>query len=190
MKRRIEFNRFAKVEHAVLAGGVLSADLKTLISEKEKMLEVVELVNVGNTVHWVSDGAWSMHTLLMGLLQKFGAAEVYISSYAMGETPARILARLKHDGVITKLHCVLDNRVDVRTAGSLQLIKGIADRYALIDTHAKVTLIKNDDVSIVVAGSANYTENERYEAGVITMNETAFSLHYKWMNDELDRNNR
>lgn len=185
-RKRIDFGLFAKTVPAPIGGGVLSDDLVTMISCRQEMQDVLQLVASDTTVHWVSDGAWSMHELLMGLLGITGPADVYISSYAMGETPARILARLKNDGVIKKLSCVLDNRIDVRTAGSLQLIKGIADRYALIDTHAKVTVIVNDDYHVAVIGSANYTENVRYEAGIITMRRAAVDLHLKWINHELD----
>lgn len=186
MKRRIDFGMFQKVEAAIIiGGGIVAEDLLTSISNKTKLTDVLKLIKESNTVYWVSDGAWSMHELLCGLLNIAGPSEVFISSYAMGETPARLLARLKTDGVIKKLHCLLDNRVDVRTAGSLQLIKGIADKYALIDTHAKVTVIKNDSFSVAVIGSANYTENERYECGVITKNMDVINLQLKWIEHEL-----
>jgi hypothetical protein len=187
--RRIDFNKYLKPDVPVIGGGVISNDLSSMISHKEKMIEVIKSVEPGKTVHWCSDGAWSMHDLLIGLLGLTGPADVYISSYAMGETPARVIARLKNEGLIKMLYCVLDNRVDVRTAGSLQLIKGIADKYALIDTHAKVTLLLNDEFTVSVVGSANYTENERYEAGIITMDSTAFKLHQNWINHELNRDN-
>lgn len=190
MTKRIDFNKYAQPDHPVIGGGVISNDLASMITHKEKLIRVLQLVEPGKTVHWCSDGAWSMHDLLIGLLGITGAADVYISSYAMGETSARILARLKNEGLVKKLYCVLDNRVDVRTAGSLQLIKGIADAYSLIDTHAKVTLIHNDVFKITVVGSANYTENERYEAGIITMDATAFELHQPWIEYELNRDNK
>jgi hypothetical protein len=119
--------------------------------------------------------------MLLGLLNITGPAEVMISSYAMGETPARLLAQLKDEGVITKLFCVLDDRVDVRSAKSLQLIQSISDSYALVDTHAKVTLIYNEQWRIAVVGSANYTENKRFETGVITCDHNAYELHERWM---------
>lgn len=185
-KKRIDFGMFAKAAHVAIGGGVLSDDVQCMISHKDELQTVLQMVQADATAHWVSDGAWSMHHLLIGLLGISGPAEVYISSYAMGETPARILSRLKSEGNITKLHCVLDNRVDVRTAGSLQLIKSIADSYALIDTHAKVTLLINDSFSIAVIGSANYTENVRYETGIITMSKVAVDLHLNWIKNELN----
>src|SRR4051812_21921126 len=100
-----------------------------------------------------------MHELLLEILNITGPAVVHISSYAMGETPARILSQLKNTGMIQKLFCVLDSRIDVRTAGSFQLIKAISDKCALVETHAKVTVIRNETWCLAVIGSANYTEN-------------------------------
>jgi hypothetical protein len=146
---------------------------------------VIALVQDKTTVQWVSDGRWSMHELLMALLDLTGPAEVHISSYALSETAARFLVQLKEAGNITGLYCVLDSRVDTRTAHSLQVIKSIADDYALVDTHAKVTVITNDEWHIAVIGSANYTENSRYEAGVIICTKEAADMQIQWIKKAL-----
>lgn len=178
--RKIDFSLFAKKQPVVLGGGVLSQDQATMLADRVLLIDVVKQTEEG-TVYWVSNGDWSMHELLMALLDKTGPAAVYISSYAMGETPCRTIAQLKNSGAITKLYCVLDNRVDVRTAGSLQVIQGIADEYALISTHAKVTVVVNEKYRLVVIGSSNYTENERFEAGVISNDPQVVDLHIRWI---------
>jgi hypothetical protein len=183
--RKIDFTLFAKAQPVVLGGGVLSADQRSMLSDRALVIDVVRMTDEG-TVYWVSNGDWSMHELLMALLDKTGPAKVYISSYAMGETPSRMLAQLKESGAITQLYCVLDNRVDVRTAGSLQLIQGIADKYALISTHAKVTVVENQRYRLVVIGSSNYTENERFEAGVISNDPQVVDLHIRWIDYALE----
>jgi hypothetical protein len=127
-----------------------------------------------------------MHEMLTALLSITGEADVYISTYALGETPGRIVAQLKSSGMIKKLFTVIDSRVDVRTANSFQLIGAISDKMVLVDTHAKVTAIVSDTMKIAVIGSANYTENKRYECGVITTNTAAVDMQIEWINKALN----
>lgn len=181
MSRRIDFERYVPPKEEAVSGGVISGDLRSVMCHSLELKEVLSLVAPETTVFWVSNGNWSMHQLLMALLDRTGPADVMISSYAMSETPARILSQLKEKRIITTLRCVLDNRVDVRSAGSLQVMKSICDELSLIDTHAKVTLIKNDYWMVAVVGSANYTENKRYEQGVVTTCTNAYQLSERWI---------
>jgi hypothetical protein len=185
MRKRIDLTRYEKAPEENVSGGMITGPLQELVSDSLELKSVLNLLTMDATVYWVSDGNWSMHQLLIGILNMVGAAHVTISSYAMSETPARILSQLKDLGKIITLRCVLDNRVDVRSAGSLQLIKSISNDFSLVDTHAKVTLIKNDDWSISVVGSANYTENKRYEAGIVTTSTNAYDMNDRWITKAL-----
>ena len=179
--QRIDFNMFETKKEQPVSGGVISGALADVMSNDLSLKSVIKLITPGANIFWVSDGKWSMHAMLMEILNVTGAADVFISSYAMSETPARILTQLKNTGAIKKLHCVLDNRVDVRSAGSHQLMKAMCDRLVLVKTHAKVTVVMNDQWKLAVIGSANYTENERYESGIITLNPDAVDLQLRWM---------
>jgi len=183
--KRIDIGRYAKQVEETIGGGSVTGSLREVMCNSLGLKEVISLVQQKINVYWVSDGNWSMHQMLMALLDITGPAEVHISSYAMSETPARYLVQLKEAGLISKLYCVIDNRVDTRTAGTYQVIMSIADDYALIDTHAKVTVIMNDDWKIAVIGSANYTENKRYEAGIISCTEEAVNLQLRWLRKAL-----
>lgn len=149
------------------------------------------LDKVGSTeeaLFWMTDGAWSMIDMLAGLLQKFGPSEVMISSYAFSEKPARIIADLKDKCIITRLECIIDSRVDVRAASALTLIQNCSERCVLCDTHAKITLLRTAEAKYIsVIGSANYTTNKRYEAGIITCSEDVYNFYYGWINLAMDR---
>jgi hypothetical protein len=152
--------------------------------ESQKLIDVVNLVDHGRTVHYQSHGDWSMHQLLEKLLEKTGPAEVWISSYAFSETPARVIANL-WPNVITRLNCVLDSRIDVRSASALTIIRSTACSFSLTHTHAKVTVIRNKEWTISVAGSANYTTNKRIEVGVISCDAVIASFHQKWIENAI-----
>ncbi len=183
--RRIDFTLFQEARKENVSGGRISGSLKQMMSNGPALESVLKLLEPVCCIYWVSEGDWSMHELLLGILNITGPAKVHISSYAFSETASRVLAQLKEAGTIDKLYCVLDSRVDVRTAGSLQLLKAVCDKCVLVDTHAKVTVIQNEIWNIVVIGSANYTENKRYEAGILTENEVAVNMHLKWITKAL-----
>lgn len=182
MSLKIDFGMFENEKPAPISSGLLIGDTITLMPQSTSLAETIALVAPNATVLWVSESEWCMHELLVALLSITGAAEVTISSYAMSETPTRIISKLKDSGMITKLSMLLDNRVDVRSAGSFQLCQSICDRIKLIKTHAKVTVITNAKWQLAVIGSANYTDNERYESGVIIANATAVDMQLLWMN--------
>src|SRR5688572_28807359 len=94
---------------------------------------IMDILKYQATVHWLSDGEWSMHELLLTVLSKIqGSVEIWISSYAFSEKPARILASLISEGRISSLHCVIDNRIDVRSASALTLLQNCARRIKMI----------------------------------------------------------
>lgn len=136
---------------------------------------------------FVSEGQWSMHNLLRSILKITGEADVYISSYAFSELPARVIARVKETGLIRKLNCIIDNRIDVRSAGALQLMTNTCDKLKLCATHAKVTVVKNEEYSFSVICSANYTTNKRYEAGIIVENERVADGNIQWIMNEINK---
>lgn len=185
MKPRIDFDMFKQPEKENLSGGLLAEGVRHLIPTSNVLADIISLVQPNSLVYWVTSGEWSMHDMLLGLLNITGPAHVLISTYAMSETPARILAQLKDAEMIQSLRVLLDNRVDTRSAGSFQLMMNMSDELALTETHAKVTVIENKDWSIAVIGSANYTENKRLECGVITTIEAAVTMQHNWITKAL-----
>lgn len=167
------------------ASGSISQPLNQRLSTTNMIHDVLAMVQPGNCVHWVSDGEWSVHDLLLGLLQLSGPADVFLSSYAFSEYPARLIADLKSRGIIRSLYCLIDSRIDKRSASALTLIRNCADQLKMVNTHAKVTVIENAEFIFCIVGSANYTTNKRYEAGMIISDRSVSCFHKKWISDEL-----
>lgn len=169
------------------AAGEMDGSMQ-IATTSQKLFDVINQVDHGKTVHWFTAGSWSMHQLLQELLNKTGPADLWISSYAFGETPARIICDLKHTGIIKSLHCIIDKRVDIRSASALTMLRNACDMIKLCETHAKVTVIKNDQWFLVVGGSANYSANRRLEIGYISCDAVIANLYQNVIIDEL-RNN-
>lgn len=183
--KRIDFDMFKAPVKENLSGGLLADQVKQLMPSNNSLNEVIGLLQNDSLIYWVTSGEWSMHDMLVSILNITGAADVLISTYAMSEMPARILAQLKEAKMITSLKVLLDNRVDTRTAGSYQLMMSMCNELALTETHAKVTVIQNSDWHVAVIGSANYTENKRLECGIITTFEAAVNMQHNWITKAL-----
>lgn len=169
------------------ASSAFDQKLQHRVTASNKVHDVLAMVQPGCCVHWLSDGEWSLHDLLLGLLQITGPADVYLSSYAFSEYPARLIADLKDRKIIRSLFCLIDSRIDKRSASALTLVTNCADQLKLVNTHAKVTVIENSANIFCIIGSANYTTNKRYEAGMIISDAVVSSFHKKWICDELAR---
>lgn len=185
MFKKIDFTLFEQAKPQSVSGGLLVEGLEALLPNNDELSSVIHLIKKNVISFWVSDGSWSMHEMLVSLLNITGPAELFIATYAMSETPARIITQLKAAKQITRLTTILDNRVDTRSAGSFQLMKAMSDEMVMVDVHAKVTLIINNDWQLAVIGSANYTENKRFETGVIAEGESIVNMQKKWMQKAL-----
>lgn len=185
MAKRIDFTMFGKQEKESAGSMIIPEELQHVMSDSKMLADTMKHLAKGVCVFWVSDGDWSMHQMLMAILEVTGPADVYMSTYAMNETAARIIAQLKDDKIISHLYCLLDDRIDVRAAGSLQLIKATANKCTLLHTHAKVTAVRNFDWKVAVIGSANYTENKRYEAGVMICDDKITDQQIAWIEKAL-----
>lgn len=153
--------------------------------------DIISLVNDGNTVHFMTDGAWSQHQLVMSLIFTLtGPAHLLASTYALSETSARCLCKLKDERQIKTMSFLIDNRVETRTAGSLQLLQQLSDKVVMDACHAKATVIIGERLSVVITGSANWTENRRKEIGSITCHPAAVAFHRKWISDAIGSNGK
>lgn len=155
-------------------GATMLANIKTTLDK-------------GHDAFFYTNGAWSMYELLVMLCEHEGGAIVYISSYAMSETSARVLAKLKEVGTIEQLYILIDNRVDTRSPGSLQLLQQVADQIVLTSCHAKLTLIFQKEANTLILGSANYSENKRLETGMATRNAAAIEFYRKLFHEQLNQ---
>ena len=146
-----------------------------------KLKLLLDKIIPGTSIHYVSKGDWSMHDLVMQLINKNSPAEVYLSTYAIRETPLRNLIIAQQKGLITSLNMLIDYRAKVRTPEVYQLAKINANKIFLIAIHAKVCVIKSENSTISIVTSSNWTTNPKIEAGVVSTDKTIGNFHIDWM---------
>lgn len=133
------------------------------------------------TIHFTSEGAWSMHELVLYLLKRFGSGKVYFTTWAISEIAMRQLFFFHTEGLITEMYAVLDYRNTSRKPAELAFITQNATKLKLAKCHAKVTVIVTDTHYLSISTSANYTRNPRIEAGTITISKIVAQHHIDWI---------
>jgi hypothetical protein len=140
----------------------------------------------GDQYHWVSLGGWSMYHLIAYVLETTGPAHLSFSTWAISEQSARSLVLWKENGQLLSINGILDVRARTRHEAAFHLISGHCNRLVLAHCHAKVTVLYNQSWHVTILGSANFTENPRIEAGIITSEPQIGQFHLQWINHALN----
>jgi hypothetical protein len=160
---------------------VSEASTTALCKSPEKLKEVLQALQAGLSVHYVSEGDWSMNDMVLEILKLTGPAELHFTTYAISELPIRQLILAQESGDLTSVHMLIDYRAKVRTPEVFQLASMNVNKFFLTSIHAKVTVIRNAGHCITIVSSANWTKNPRIEAGVITLDRSAGDFHIEWI---------
>lgn len=158
----------------------------TLGKEREIVANVIGNISMGKTIHYVSKGEWSMHDLLFHILSQTGPAHVTFSTWSMSEIAVRQMIDAVESGLLLSLAAALDWRVKVRRPEVLELVRFNFENIRLVNCHAKVAVVQNYKWSVVIVGSANFTNNPRIEAGVITCDKAIADFHKEWIQHEIN----
>ena len=162
--------------------------LKSALGDRyAKCKEVIGDINRGRTIHYVSQGEWSMHDLCVHVLNQIGPAHVTIATWSMSPVGCQVLINQIEAKQILSINALLDWRVKVRNPEALQLSKYNFNKIHVDNCHAKVTVLHNDSYHVSIVGSANYTNNPRIECGVITEDEGIATFHRTWINQCIDK---
>jgi len=136
-------------------------------------------------IHFITSGRFSMHDLLLYILNQTGPADVLVSTWSISELAIRQIVQKHTEGLIRTVRFLIDPRVKVRNPKPLQMLAANFD-YKLKACHAKVTLIWNDSWNISVVASANLTNNPRIERGIIFPFRDIFEFDHSWINNEIN----
>ena len=134
---------------------------------RKELTKAVGTLQEGKSTYTFSSGKWSSHELLAYVLIQTGPADVWITTWSCTEEPLRMLVKMKQNGMINNIRCLFGDRVPVMSPNAWQLAKYNFTDIKLSHCHAKVQVIRNEQWGVVIMGSANFTINPRWEAGVV-----------------------
>ncbi len=136
-------------------------------SSVRELVTAIGKLQPGKSVFTFSNGKWSSHDLLAYILQQTGPAKLWFTTWSITEGPLRLMVKLKKDGLLTDVQALIGDRVPVMSPVAWQYASYNLPGIKLSKCHAKVQVIRNADWGVVVMGSANFTNNPRWEAGVV-----------------------
>lgn len=146
--------------------------------------DVLPTLEMGDIVEYYTEGRFSVHNMIEYILNVTGKADVLIATWAMTEAPLRTISRLKTEGKIGKLECLLEHKVPGHNPKSYAFAKQIFDEIWLGKCHAKVIVIENENWQVVITTSANLTRNRRIESGDIKCIKQSADFNREWINNQ------
>ena len=152
----------------------------------DKLKILLQAIQPGKQVHYVSDGDWSMHDLVMELLKKYKPADLFMTTYALREFSVRQLILAQERKELISVNMLVDHRAKVRTPDVFNLASMNVNRIFLTAIHAKVAVIRSPQGFVSIVGSANWTQNPRIESGVVSLDEGVANFHINWIEKVID----
>jgi hypothetical protein len=168
----------------------LAANKLNTATAKQTIDEVMGAPVMGETIHIASLVNWSLHDLIAYLLDFTGPATVHITTWAVSENPVRIINQLVESGLITELNALLDRRIKSQCPQAFQLIKGQWKNVSLVDIHAKVGVIMNEEWAISITSTANLTNKQRIEKYVVCCDRHIAEKEILWIEKAMEQGER
>jgi hypothetical protein len=167
------------------AGAALVFDEGKATYPLMKLKTLLGKIEPNNCVHYQTDSSFSTHDILQYCLMQSGGSVVYLTTWSISEDVARMLFSLKEKGLITKLHCLLNDRVRTQNTKAFYMLQNLIDEVGLAPCHAKVFVIEGGRFPVTVVSSANCNKNIRIEAGVLDTSEQAANFHKGWISEKI-----
>lgn len=143
-------------------------------------------ISEGDVIHIANDSRWSLHELIVHILQQTGPAKLHFCTYAIKEYQARLLSNMKADGVLTEIHALVDYRFKKFDPQVEQLLQGCANTFKWMDRlHGKATIISNETWGISIIGSGNLTTNTSRDTFTITCHKSGAEYWINWINKNI-----
>lgn len=136
----------------------------------------------------LTNGLYSLISIIHAILKKTGKADVVISTWSAGVYDIYAMDELKRSGLINDMFIIIDRSYKTRQsqyAHKLEDIFGIQN-IRTTNTHAKFVLIKNDQYNITILSSMNLNENKRCETFQIEIEKAIFDLYNNFCSDLIE----
>ncbi len=151
------------------------------VADDTNLADVIATLEEGDLIEYVTKGRFSLHNVIERILSVTGPANVTLVTWAMTTKPLQALFRLKQEGKIQALHCLLEHKVPGHNPKSYHFALSFFDTINLARCHAKCVVIENDKIGVVVTTSANLTRNLRIEVGDIKVSKVSVEFAKKWI---------
>lgn len=119
---------------------------------------------------YVSDSV-HLAQILERILSATGPADVSVSTFSTSEEFLRRFFRLRRSGAVRNCTMYCDVRALAKTSSLKLFMSSVFDSVMLCRNHSKMMLVEGSGRSFAVVTSQNQTRGDRFEAGIITMDD-------------------
>jgi ATP-dependent RNA circularization protein (DNA/RNA ligase family) len=130
-------------------------------------------IQEGLVIPFTTKKAFTMLNLIAYCLPYCPNAVFYGTTWGLSQKAAECLVKFKTDGLLKEIHFLFDHRIKTNKPKPLEFLKQNADTHGFSKAHAKIASLQNDNLGIAIVASMNYTDNPRFEAGVIIVTKQA-----------------
>lgn len=160
----------------------IQSNFKYLEGKKLKQLaDHIGILSKHQSVFFKTDGAWSAIDLIEYLLQQTGPADIYFSTWSIGPEALRYYSNWMQSGLVKSATGIIDEGFRNRKPDLYHQAINTFSSLKFSKSHAKVTVITGNNLSLTLMGSANLTRNPRTEVGVIIVNDELAISNIKWI---------
>lgn len=157
--------------------------LNLLSTQANNASEVIGKITTEGIQVLVSNGQFSLWHIIESILDQYGPAKLWFTTWALSETTARNLCNWLENGKLKSIYGILDYRSKNNHEAAYFLADMNFTKIKTARCHAKVTVLKGKNFNISIMGSSNLTENPRIEVNVLLDNEEIAQKHTSWIMD-------
>ena len=138
-----------------------------------------------NRVTGLTNGAFSLISLIDAVLDITGEANVIISTWSAGFYDVTAVNQLIESGKIKDFKIILDRSYKSRQAqysATVEELFGL-ENIRTTNTHAKFVLIQNEEWNVCIRSSMNLNENKRCENFDVDNDIDVYNLFYNFVSE-------
>lgn len=156
-------------------------------NREDTMREAVGELKPDGVTYFVTNGAWSMYELLHYLIKQTGPAAVDAFTWNLSMSAANTIIRLREQGYITSFRFLINSIMQRFMMEAISVLQRHCEKIILFPNHAKGFLLKNDQWTVSVLSSANFSNNPQIEGGVISCNPAVYKMHRRWLDPLMEK---
>jgi len=138
-------------------------------------------IEKGKHYTFVSFGQWSLKHVVFHIVKLIGKCDIYSTTYGLGPSSARGIVSALGSGLIKSFNFLYDNKIRTYKIEAHDICSANFP-VSLASIHAKVTILYNENYSITITGSANWSDsNDKIELTEIHTNSLLVKFHKDWI---------
>ena len=131
--------------------------------------------------HFVSIGQWSMKHVVFHIAALIGKCDVWATTYGLGPGAARGIVTALDKRMFSSFRFLYDNKIKTYKEEAHNICNANFP-VKICSTHAKVTVLQNENWSVVISGSANWSDsNDKIEVNDIIVSKNLAEFHKDWI---------